>query len=126
MKITVVLPAKANEGMVEKVKEELLNLSASAKSEDGCISYDICQALDDKRMFLSNEVWESQAAYEAHMKQPYVRAVLERAQELFDGPVEIKVWESLSPAEASTSAILMIQPDGTSKRYDLTGLKTTV
>jgi quinol monooxygenase YgiN len=46
-------------------------------------------------MFLTHEIWKSQAACEAHMKQSYVIELFRRADELFDGPVEIKLWERI-------------------------------
>src|SRR5438067_2429619 len=69
MKVVVVGRARSNPGMAGRAKEELSKLASLSRLEEGCINYDIHQALDDNHMFLTHETWESQAAVDLHMKQ---------------------------------------------------------
>ena len=57
--MTVVVRIKAKPGMVPLVKQELLDLLAPTRDEDGCINYDMHQAVADDSLFLFHENWTS-------------------------------------------------------------------
>lgn len=53
---------------------ELINENArqSVKLEPGCHQFDVVRALDDKTKIKLYEVYEDEAAFQAHIKMPHV------------------------------------------------------
>lgn len=95
-KITVLARIKAKDGMEGRVKQELTSLVAPTRSEAGCINYDLHQATDDKSLFLFYENWISKKALDEHLEMPYIKAFVEKADELLGEPIEITLWEMIS------------------------------
>jgi quinol monooxygenase YgiN len=58
------------------------------RAEKGCIVYDLHEVLGDPYQFVFFEVWESEAALEAHTRTPHFQE-LERAQSLLAEPLKI-------------------------------------
>jgi quinol monooxygenase YgiN len=98
--ITIVARIRAREGKEEAVKQELLKLVGPTRSEEGCINYDLHQAVDDPSLFVFYENWASQEAINGHLKSPHIGAVLARADELLAEPPEIKAYEMISEKQA--------------------------
>jgi quinol monooxygenase YgiN len=57
--INVVARFKAMEGMDRKLKELLLTLIEPSRSDEGCIDYELHQAIDEPALFIFYETWES-------------------------------------------------------------------
>lgn len=60
--ITTAKPGK--EGVLGAAQEKL---AAATLSEDGCLRYELHQSLDDGRVRIFVETWESEAKWRAHM-----------------------------------------------------------
>jgi quinol monooxygenase YgiN len=95
--LTVVARIKAKAGMEAKVKEVLLGLVAPTRQEAGCINYDLHQALDDKSLFVFYENWLSKKDLDEHLQTPYLQAFLGKVDDLLAEPVDITLWEMISP-----------------------------
>ena len=87
-KVTLIVKIKAKKGMEEAVKKELLSLLPLSRSEPGCLHYDLHQAVDDKSLFFFYESWKSQKALDEHMEKPYLKALIEKADKIFEGPID--------------------------------------
>ncbi|MGD0826481.1 MAG: putative quinol monooxygenase [Desulfobaccales bacterium] len=98
-KLTVVAKIKAKPGMEARVKEELLALVAPTRSEPGCVNYDLHQALDDKSAFVFYENWRSKRDLDEHLQMPYLQALLGKVDQILAQPVEITLWEMISPED---------------------------
>ena len=96
-KLTVVAKIKAKAGMEAKVREELLALVAPTRKESGCLNYDLHQSLDDKSAFVFYENWQSKKDLDDHLKMPYLQAFLGKVDQILAQPVEITLWEMISP-----------------------------
>jgi quinol monooxygenase YgiN len=96
-KLTVVARIKAKPGMEERVKEELLALVAPTRREPGCINYDLHQALDDSSQFIFYENWRSKDDLDKHLQMSYLQAFLGKVDQILAQPVEITLWEMISP-----------------------------
>jgi len=96
-KLTVVAKIKAKPGMEARVKEELLALVAPTRKESGCLNYDLHQALDDRSLFVFYENWVSKKDLDEHLQMPYLQAFLGKVDEILAQPVEITLWEMISP-----------------------------
>lgn len=101
-KLTVVARIKAKAGMEEKVREELLALVAPTRKEPGCLNYDLHQAQDDSSLFVFYENWLSKKDLDEHLQMPYLQAFLAKADHLLAQPVDITLWEMISPEVKKT------------------------
>ncbi len=95
-KVTVLARIRAKEGMEETVRRELLALVAPARSEKGCINYDLHQSVEDKSVFIFYENWTSKEALDRHLEMPYLDAFDEKVEAMLAEPVEISLWAMIS------------------------------
>lgn len=51
---------------------EASGLDAVVRAEDGCISYDYYASMQDEKMLLLIERWESEEKQQIHVKQPHM------------------------------------------------------
>ena len=93
--ITVIAQIKVNDGMEEKVREELLNLVTPTRSEPGCIVYDLYQSADSKSLFMFYECWKSKRDLEEHLQKPYTKAFIGKT-EMFAEPIKVSLWGMIS------------------------------
>lgn len=95
-KITVLAKVKAKEGMVKEVKQELMSLVATTRSEPGCIDYNLHQSTDDESLFMFYENWTSKQALDEHIQTPHLQAFIAKADKLLAEPLDITIWKKLS------------------------------
>lgn len=60
----------------EKVKELILRFVEPARSEDGCLYYDLHQGIDDPNTFFIHDGWLNQAAVDHHAGNEHVASVM--------------------------------------------------
>jgi len=96
MKVTVLARCKAKPGMEKQLERELLALVGPARSESGCMNYDIHQSAADKSVFMLYENWVSKQALDEHLAMDYLQHFLEKASEILAEPVEITLWEMIT------------------------------
>lgn len=94
--VILIAKAKAKPGMEEKVKKELMALVAPTRSEDGCVQYNLHQSKDDPSMFMFYENWLNQQALDEHIQTMHLQALLNMADEILDGPLDVNAWEMIS------------------------------
>jgi quinol monooxygenase YgiN len=95
-KITLIALIKAKEGMEDTVKQELLSLVKPTRTEPGCISYDLHQAIDDKSLFVFYENWKSMKDLEKHREIPHLKAFRQKADSLLAKAIEVTLLERIS------------------------------
>jgi len=91
-KVTVIAQVRTRGGMEERVREELMKLVTPTRSEPGCIVYDLYQDADSTTHFMFYECWKSKK----DLQKPYIKAFMEAADEMFEEPVKVSLWEMLS------------------------------
>ena len=94
--VTVLALVKAKQGMEEIVGQELFSLVKPTRSEPGCISYNLHQAIDDKSLFMFYENWKSQEDLDKHREMPHLKAFREKADNLLAKPIEVTLFEMIS------------------------------
>jgi quinol monooxygenase YgiN len=87
--ITVVARFKAMEGMDGKLKELLLTLLEPGRSDEGCINYELHQAIDDPALFIFYEIWQSKEYLDKHSTTPHVQHFRSKAKSLLAEPPEV-------------------------------------
>jgi quinol monooxygenase YgiN len=95
-KVTVVATFKAKAGMEDTARDAILALVAPTRAEAGCVNYDLHQTTDDPSLFMLYENWVSQKDLDAHLAMPYLKELLEKADDLFKEPVDIAIWQMIS------------------------------
>lgn len=93
--VTVVVRMKAKPGMEARVREELLKLLAPTRAEQGCINYDMHQALNDDSLFLFHENWVSESDLNTHLGAPHVKRWIGLAEELLAQPMDLTLWRGV-------------------------------
>src|SRR5215471_4464105 len=87
-KIIVIAQVFARPENVASVRTVLKNMLGPTRAEKGCIAYDLHEVLGDAYQFVFFEIWESEAALEAHTRTPHYQA-LELAQSMMTEPLKI-------------------------------------
>ncbi len=95
-KIAVIATSKAKSGKTDELKAELLKLIEPSRKDRGCIKYDLHQDVNDPAIFVFYENWESAELLSEHLAQPHLVAFKEKAGELLDGGLDVKVLDILS------------------------------
>ncbi len=93
--LTVIAQIKAKPGKESQVRQELLSLVTPSRQDDGCLNYDLHQALDNPTRFMFHENWTSKAHLDRHLQKPDLQAVLARVGELVSEPPQITLWEKI-------------------------------
>lgn len=95
-KITVVAKLKAKPGLEDEVHNILMALVSPARTEEGCINYNLHQSQVDSGQFLFYENWVNREALEKHLARPYLQDLMTRADQLFSEPIDVTFWTELS------------------------------
>ena len=74
--LRVVVRMVAEPGGVNEVRSILLGLVGSTRAEPGCIAYELLRNRSDPTGFAFVEVWEDDAALDAHLSTAHVRGAL--------------------------------------------------
>jgi quinol monooxygenase YgiN len=93
--LTVIAQLKAKAGMESAVRRELLSLVEPSRKDDGCLNYDLHQAMDNPALFVFHENWVSKAHLDQHLGKPDLQAVLGRVGQMVAEPPQITLWEKI-------------------------------
>jgi quinol monooxygenase YgiN len=79
LQVVAVITAKAgSEGLVG---DSLRTLAESARSDQGCIAYDLFTSTADPATYVVIETWRSQRDLDAHLNSPNVQQALATASD---------------------------------------------
>ena len=93
--LTVIATFQARPGKEAELRAALNGLLAPTRKETGCINYDLHASPEDPAKFLFHENWMSQAALDAHLQSPHLKALLPRVDELCPAFPQITTWEKV-------------------------------
>ncbi len=91
--VTVLALIKAKPGLEDTVKNELTALIEPTRKEPGCIGYSLHQNSEDQSRFMFYETWKSREDLDKHLAMPYLQALVAKADDLFDGPLDVSMWQ---------------------------------
>lgn len=80
--IIVVSKSILIEGKVNEYKQQAAKLIEKTRKEAGCISYDLCEDIDNKNILTFIEKWEDKQALDAHMKTAHFVEIVPKLKEL--------------------------------------------
>ena len=87
------------EAQIDPTKEEQARAAAlvmrrATLAEPGCIAYRFSQATDDPSVVLVHEVWQDQAAIDAHSASEHMAEFGTTLAEVLAGPVTITQYQA--------------------------------
>ena len=94
--LTVIAIFHTRPGKEAELRAALIGLIAPTRKEIGCVNYDLHGAPGDPALFLFHENWKSQAALDAHLQSPHIKALLPRVDELCTAFPQITTWERVA------------------------------
>ena len=71
----------------------------SERDEPGCLRFNVLQDAADENTYYFYEVYEDEAAFDAHQRAPHY-AVWKAVADTLDGPVEVQRLETVFPTDA--------------------------
>lgn len=92
--IYVVATLTTTPGGADALRAPAAACIAETRKEDGCISYELFQSLDDPDKLVFVEKWETREALTAHSKQPH-----------------LKVWRDASTPHLVSRKIVIVHPE---------------
>ena len=95
-KITVQARFRARAGMEEALKELLLALIEPSRSDEGCLNYDLHQAIDDPAVFVFYENWQSREHLDRHSATPHLNLFRSKAKALLAEAPELTLLNMIS------------------------------
>jgi len=79
LQVVAVITAKA--GSERLIGDALRTLAKSARSDQGCIAFDLFTSAADPATFVAIETWRSQRDLDAHLNSPSVQRAFEAASD---------------------------------------------
>ncbi|MDR5659501.1 putative quinol monooxygenase [Serpentinicella sp. ANB-PHB4] len=89
--VKVIVKMTIHEGMEEELKTILRPLVAETRKEQGCISYELFQDVNNKREFSFIEEWESAQALQQHMQSKHFKEAMPQLNKLQEKEMEVSV-----------------------------------
>jgi quinol monooxygenase YgiN len=93
--IKVVAKSYAKEGKVDKILELSKELVEKTVIEEGCISYELFQDLEDPKAIVFIEEWESEEALSKHMASEHFKRIVPQLNELREKTSEINKYKKV-------------------------------
>jgi len=87
--VTVLVRLKAKAGKEARVRQELFNLLAPTRAEEGCLSIHAFRSTRDPLLFYIHSRWTDEAAFDLHAGLPHTVRFLARVQPLIDHPLDV-------------------------------------
>jgi quinol monooxygenase YgiN len=83
--LQVVATITAKPGTEEIVRDALADLVSGARTEEGCLVYELFQSAADPTVFITVETWRGQEDLDAHLQMPHMKQAFAIAGEHLAG-----------------------------------------
>lgn len=90
MTLHVVARFTARPECIEALRTLLVGALEPTRRESGCIRYELLQNAADPADFTFVEEWADDAAFNAHLETPHLKAVLERYPSLVTAALDVR------------------------------------
>jgi quinol monooxygenase YgiN len=87
---------KAKDEKVEELKQVALAIVAESRAEEGCISYNVHQSIEDETVFIWRECWKSKKDLDIHFQKDYVVTFFGKVDEFAAEPPQITLTKMIS------------------------------
>ena len=97
----IIAAIQIKEGFKEQYIDGLIeNASSAVKDEPGCLRFDVLQDSEDDNTIHLYEVYQDQAAVDAHRAAPHFTKWREECADWFDGEITRKVGAPVYPPDS--------------------------
>ena len=94
--VKVRIKPEQRQRFLEVIEHDALHSEAD---EPGCVRFNVLQDTKDENVYLFYEIYQDQAALDAHRTTPHFAMWSEAAKESLDGPAERTLCETIFPAD---------------------------
>lgn len=91
--IIILAKCVVNYDKIEEFKDNANKLVIESRKEKGCISYELCQDLKDKNIFVFLEKWQSKEAIDLHNNSNHFKDIVPKLTELQEVESEVNLYE---------------------------------
>ena len=95
-KIVLVARLKVKNEMIDEAKQAALAIVADSRAEEGCVNYDIHQAIDDPTVFIWHETWKNKAAIDEHFETDFFKDFSAKVEKFAAEPAQITLTKMIS------------------------------
>ncbi len=95
-KIVLIARLKVRKDAIEEAKRVALAIVADSRAEEGCLNYDLHQAIDDSTVFVWHETWANKSALDAHFKMPYFDELGAKLKDITEEPLQLTLTKMVS------------------------------
>lgn len=93
--VKVVAKSKVKTNELEKYKELVKFLIDETRKEEGCISYDLFQDINDPSILTFIEEWEDEEALKTHMESKHFVKYVPMLGEFREGDGEVNIYKQI-------------------------------
>ncbi len=98
--ISIFVTIRIKEGFADEFRQASLgDAEGSTRDEPGCYRFDILQNSEDPNLFHLYEVYEDDAALDAHREAPHYKTWRSSVEHMFDGDIERVAMTTIFPSE---------------------------
>jgi quinol monooxygenase YgiN len=90
--VKVVAKSEIKDGQTEAYKKLAAELAKETRKEQGCISYELFQDINNQNIFSFIETWENQDALDIHLKSAHFHKIVREMALLREKPSEINIY----------------------------------
>lgn len=90
--IKVIAKITVREDMIDTLKSFIPELVAETRKEAGCISYQLFQEVNNKKVFAMVEEWESPEVLKKHMNSKHFQDAIPKLSEIQEKDMEVNIF----------------------------------
>ncbi len=87
---------KVKSDKVEELKQAALAILADSRAEEGCVSYNVHQSIEDETVFIWRECWKSKVDLDVHFQKDYVVNFFSKVDVFAAEPPQITLTKLIS------------------------------
>lgn len=88
--VVLIATLTAKAGQESALKAQLTGMVQAVLKEPGCVTYTLHESCEAPGTFVFYEVWENQAALDAHNQAPALLSLVARKDELLAAPSQLQ------------------------------------
>ena len=93
--ITIVAKSIIKNGMKENFRQTARELIVKSREEEGCISYNLYEDIDNEDILVFIEEWKDQNVIQLHNESKHFNDIIPRLAKLRKGNPEIKCYRKI-------------------------------
>ena len=97
--ITIIAKSVILDGMKERFKELISELITESRKENGCISYNLFEDMNNKNILTIIEEWEDEKSIENHNKSDHFNRIRPLLSKFREGSPQVELFKLIDDIE---------------------------